>query len=202
MTDIWKTISHFCLCLQVPAGTFPKVRTKLAIRYLRRKLSETLCESPRVKEKKMVLFVIDAAILSTSWELNAGIPDSYTSVIPADRKIDLHQANSDNKSVEHWCQTKFVTETSVPEYPSNPKHFSTALFHFGRRNLSSDSSAVLGIWRATVQIYWSWTVLRHEGRRVDFLKCDWIEEKTTDANVERELRYRLCFQMGKPVLKC
>ncbi|GIY97260.1 hypothetical protein CEXT_7681 [Caerostris extrusa] len=55
-----------------------------------------------------------------------------------------------------------------PEYPSNPKQFSVALFHFGPRNLSSDSLLVLGIWRATVRIYCSWTVLRERGKRAGF----------------------------------
>ncbi|GIY97259.1 hypothetical protein CEXT_7671 [Caerostris extrusa] len=36
------------------------------------------------------------------------------------------------------ARQEFVTETVDPEYPCNPKHFSVALFHFGRRNLSSE----------------------------------------------------------------
>ncbi|GIY83303.1 hypothetical protein CDAR_445781 [Caerostris darwini] len=101
--------------------------------------------------------------------VNCLIPDSYTSVIPqAQKPLDLHQRPI--QITNPWstgAKQEFVTETSDAEYPSNPKHFSVALFHFGPRNLSSDSSLVLGIWRTTVRIYWSWTVLRDEGRGVD-----------------------------------
>ncbi|GIX69359.1 hypothetical protein CEXT_553471 [Caerostris extrusa] len=86
-----------------------------------------------------------------------------------------------------WTLVPFQTDLCV------------ALFHF----LATESPVtplVLGIWRATVRIYCSWTVLRNEGRGW-ILKCDWKEKWTTDAMAERELRTGFCLQMGKPVLK-
>ncbi|GIY83307.1 hypothetical protein CDAR_445801 [Caerostris darwini] len=59
MTDSWKTISHFVSVSKSLLGTFPKVRTKLAIRYLRMKLSEILCEPSRIEREEDGLFVIE-----------------------------------------------------------------------------------------------------------------------------------------------
>ncbi|GIX97655.1 hypothetical protein CDAR_54361 [Caerostris darwini] len=72
MTDSWKTISHFVSVSKSLLGTFPKVRTKLAIRYLRMKLSEILCEPSRIEREEDGLFVIEGyskhIVGSKKWE--------------------------------------------------------------------------------------------------------------------------------------
>ncbi|GIX69353.1 hypothetical protein CEXT_553451 [Caerostris extrusa] len=121
-----------------------------------------------------------------SLKLTARIPDSYTSVIPADRKPpDLHQRPIQITNLWSTGAKQEFRHKSRLEHPSNPEHFRAALFHFGHGipqrllsglgNMESQMSEFIGVGQFYEMSGEGW-----------ILKCDRIEEWTTDVIVEKE----------------